>query len=233
MLSKKALFLFVAAAFALFACKKTQKDVPVGECGVVNYDGFDYHTVKIGNQCWLKENLRNTHFNDGTTITEAEDSLTWVSDSTGAWCIYGGDSISMQARIDTEAYFGKLYSWKAATDPRMCPNGWHMPTISEWKQLTDNYIESGCALKKVDGHWANGGPYAAPTDISNFSALPAGGRTYNATFHLIDSSAYFWSNDPLNVLPVVIHYNTKFADVNPSIVGPARGGFSCRCIQNQ
>lgn len=225
--------LFVFFVFLLPACKK-QKDVPVSECGTVWYDGFEYHTVQIGNQCWLRENLRSAHYNDGTPLTEAQDSTTWVNDLTGAWCNYGGGTkdVTNQQLLDTDAIYGKLYTWKASRDPRLCPDGWHVPTMEEWKELTGNYIESGNALKKVDTLWTYGGPYAEPSNISNFSALPGGARFENATYHRIHSDAYFWSYDPVHVLPLHIHYNTKFADTTSTGIAPARDGFSCRCVKN-
>ncbi|MBR6904592.1 MAG: T9SS type A sorting domain-containing protein, partial [Bacteroidales bacterium] len=36
---------------------------------VTDYDGNTYTTVKVGCQCWLKENLRTTHYADGTVIS--------------------------------------------------------------------------------------------------------------------------------------------------------------------
>ena len=35
------------------------------DCGTVtDYDGHVYATVQLGNQCWMRENLRVTHYAD-------------------------------------------------------------------------------------------------------------------------------------------------------------------------
>ena len=43
-------------------------------CGMnVNYQNFTYTTVNIGSQCWMRENLRNTSFSDGSPITQGKE----------------------------------------------------------------------------------------------------------------------------------------------------------------
>lgn len=110
-------------------------------CGmetVTDFDGNVYNTVKIGNQCWLKENLRTTHLHDGTLIAlNSERSL----DVPHRYLPNGDES--------TVPTYGYLYNWTAAMNGAasstlvpsgvqgLCPNGWHVPSIAEWQQLMD------------------------------------------------------------------------------------------------
>jgi len=94
--------------------------------GVTDYDGNFYKTVKIGNKCWMAENLKSLHYSDGSVITGDYH--------------YNGDSFNTRA-------FGKLYTWAAvmngepssSSNPSevqgICPEGWHVPSENEWKVL--------------------------------------------------------------------------------------------------
>jgi uncharacterized protein (TIGR02145 family) len=56
---------------------------------VTDYDGNVYNTVKIGTQVWFKENLKVTHYNDGTEINHIQYAPHWIADTTGAYVFYG------------------------------------------------------------------------------------------------------------------------------------------------
>lgn len=57
----------------------------------VGNDGKLYSTVKIGTQVWLAENLTETKYADGDTITQVTDPSAWVDLETGAASPYNGD----------------------------------------------------------------------------------------------------------------------------------------------
>ncbi|MCW8810516.1 MAG: fibrobacter succinogenes major paralogous domain-containing protein, partial [Ignavibacteriaceae bacterium] len=40
---------------------------------VTDYDGNVYNTIAIGEQVWLKENLKSLHYSDGTEIPGVVD----------------------------------------------------------------------------------------------------------------------------------------------------------------
>lgn len=113
-----------------------------GNPTVTDYDGNVYNTVQIGNQCWMKENLKTNHYSDGTSI-----SLGTATSTSIAYRYYPNNN---SANIDD---YGYLYNWKAVrrnstssdSNPSnvqgVCPTGWHVPSRSEWLQLI-SYVGS-------------------------------------------------------------------------------------------
>jgi uncharacterized protein (TIGR02145 family) len=172
-----------------------------GTSTVSDFDGNAYNTVAIGAQCWTKENLKVTKYNDGTLIGDSTNS-TW---GTAGAALIGARTEYVSPYIPSSGYvgtYGYLYNWYAATDPRkLCPTGWHVPTDTEWTTMiqqldntasTSTIIESptvGGKMKSTSSLWlANMGA----DNSSDFSALPGGFRAFNY-FFAIKNSTFFWS----------------------------------------
>lgn len=176
------------------------QDKPTGVAGkVTDIDGNVYKTVKIGDQWWMAENLKVTHYRDGTSIPNVKSDSMWGNLTTGACCAYHNDE-------ETFIIYGYLYNWYSVNDKRnIAPTGWHVPTDKEWKKLemylgmkrSEAYkkgwrgINEGNKIKKAgttqwDKHVNN---------ESGFSALPGGLRGHQTGyFGGKGSSADFWSS---------------------------------------
>ena len=152
---------------------------PVVMGNVTDIDGNVYQTVKIGDQWWMAENLKVIHYQNGDGITKLPNNTVWSTYGEGAYCNY--DNNDSNADI-----YGSLYNWYAVNDSRnIAPDGWHVPTDEEWKEL-EMFLgmsqseangtgwrgtDEGSKLKATSG-WSgfNG------TNESGFSALPGGSR---------------------------------------------------------
>ena len=176
-----------------------------GETGtVIDREGNVYKTIKIGDQWWMAENLKVTTYRNGDPIPHVTDNGEWSDLRTGAWCAYDNDP----ANADT---YGLLYNWYAVNDSRnIAPEGWHVPTDEEWKQLEmalgmsrseadDTGWRGSNEGSKLAGNadlWDNGAlKNNAEFGSSGFSGLPGGYRYLdNGYFGSLGYYAYFWSS---------------------------------------
>ena len=166
-----------------------------GVPSVTDYDGNTYSTVQIGEQCWMRENLRTRHYADGVTIYHK--SYIYSPTDTTAGLFYPNDSLGCVAT------YGYLYNWKAAMRDEVgsdnfvnpgrvqgiCPNGWHLPSYKELSQMII-YVESQSEYRCNNNSSYVAHAFAAqdgwmhsyttcdlgynPTNATGFSALPAG-----------------------------------------------------------
>jgi len=172
---------------------------------VKDIDGNSYNTVQIGTQCWTKENLKVTKYNDNSAIPlEATGSMngissTWQKLTTGAYSIYANE---ISTGSNTTIY-GLLYNWYAAkgiatigsnSNKNICPMGWHIPTDGEWTILT-NFLGGDVAGGKMKqtGTTLWNAPNNGADNASGFTALPAGYRDISGSFLSIRQNAFFWS----------------------------------------
>ena len=167
---------------------------------IVDIDNNVYQAVKIGDQWWIAENLKVTHYRNGDAIPNVTDATEWSNLTTGAYCNYDNNS----SNADT---YGRFYNWYAVNDSRnIAPEGWHVPSDAEWKTL-EMYLgmsqseadaeewrgtDEGGKLKETGTmHWNS--PNVA-TNESGFSALPGGCRYYDGSYDYMGSVARFWSS---------------------------------------
>jgi len=184
------------------------KDSVVESETVTDIDGNIYNTIKIGNQTWLKENLKTTKYNDGSDISKVTDNSAWVFLNTPAFCWYDNDSSTYSAN------YGALYNCFAANSNKLCPRGWHVSSDAEWTILenyliTNDFNFDGTVLgNKYAKSLASTSVWSTDTGIgtvgnsdyplyrnkSGFTALPSGVRGADiGAFYSINNSGYWWS----------------------------------------
>ncbi|MFN6073062.1 MAG: fibrobacter succinogenes major paralogous domain-containing protein, partial [Bacteroidota bacterium] len=160
-------------------------------CGLAttDVDINTYNTVQIGQQCWMKENLKTSRYRNGDLIPVVVYSA-WGVLTTGGRDWYSGDSTAY------EYPYGNLYNWYAVGDSRgLCPTGWHVPTDAEWTILTTNLggeSVAGGRLKSTSSfYW--GSTNTEADNLTGFSALPGGERSTGGSNVNKGSNAAFWS----------------------------------------
>ena len=157
---------------------------------ITDVDGNTYQTVKIGDQWWMAENLKVTHYRNGDPIQNVTVDTEWVNLTTGAYCNYDNDA-------DNSTTYGSLYNWYAVDDSRnISPEGWHVPSDAEWQTLVDylggDVVASGKMKETGTTHWTS--PNTGATNESGFSALPGGCRHGDGTYGTVGNYVAFWSS---------------------------------------
>ena len=165
-------------------------------------DNHTYNTVSIGSQCWMKENLVATQYNDGTPIPLVTDGTAWAALSTPGYCWYANDSAAYASS------YGALYNWYTVSNDNPCPPGWYVPGDTIWKALE---MALGMTLEQANGtgfrgtdeggkmketgtsHWHS--PNTGATDSSGFTARGGGYRHQSSSvFYERKNRGYFWSS---------------------------------------
>ena len=204
-------------------------------------DGKTYKTVKIGDQTWMAENL---NYYDATNLSVKEKS----------WC-FGKKDNEDSTTCDVA---GRFYTWAAAIDSvklandadnpldcgngktcvlpdtvyGICPPGWHLPTLAEWKALFEavggRSVAAG-VLKSQNGWYSKGNG----TDAVGFSAIPVGFRTRAGDYDFEGYFAHFWSaseSDEDNAYDVFMNYYIKDVRYDDDV---KFYGYSVRCVKNE
>ncbi|MCX6258441.1 MAG: fibrobacter succinogenes major paralogous domain-containing protein [Bacteroidia bacterium] len=229
MQSKYLIYLFIVLGFILLftnSCKKVDNE---NSSYIVNdIDGNVYHTVNVGTQVWMVENLKVTKYNNGTAIPLVTDNTAWSNLTTPGYCWYND---SAQTYKNT---YGALYNWYAENNGILCPTGWHVPTNFEWTQLTNflggDSIAGGKLKEAGTSHWIHQSSVA--NNFSGFTALPGGFRDTHGIFYDFSIFGYWWSTtgyDASRAWYRSLAYNSAKVNRNYSVESV---GFSVRCIRD-
>lgn len=230
---KRILILLIVLYFS--SCSIVQKSAKV-ECPekITDFDKNQYSVVKIGNQCWMADNLKSTHYSDGSEITEV--------------FVYNDDETNVKV-------FGRLYSWNAAMNGMgesdempsgiqgACPEGWHLPSDAEWailekrlgvppahlgRQGWDASVVGG-RLKSKD-FWES--PNEGATNDRKFNAVPSGSRNAAGAYTGMKTHSFYWSSSMLFSLTA---WGRGLSSTNAGVYrfnDDPVSAFSIRCVKD-
>ena len=172
----------------------------ITENTVSDIDGNIYEIIQIGDQLWMAENLKVTHFNNGDEIPTGYSASEWETIYDDAYAIYEDDPANAEI-------YGNLYNYYAVDDSRgICPENYHIPTDDEWYVLLEylggdsgeDWIIAGGKMKDVgiiedgDGLWY--APNKGANNESDFTAIPAGFRLNDGQYYESGYYGIFWSS---------------------------------------
>lgn len=174
--------IFILCILLLVSCS-TFKQIKLDDTHVFvdPRDGQRYKIVQIGDQVWMAENLRY-----GKTVLNLNQKNNGIAEKT-----------HYENKDSLGAIHGGLYTWHEAMnwDPEnnqgICPEGWHIPTLEEFKILIASLgaDSAGQLLKSAKND-------AIPWDGSNqsgFSAIPSG-VGYGNDFGRLNKWAVYWTS---------------------------------------
>ncbi len=215
---------------------------------ISDIDGNCYKTIQIGDQVWMAENLKTTKYNDGTSIPNVTDNNEWANMPFSEWV---GDQLP-QTYVIYGAYcwynnvadtygndHGILYNWGAVGTDKLCPTGWHVPGLREWRIIcpeTDYengpYGEELMETGKI--HW-NESAELDGTNTTGLTALPGGYRLPTGEFKYSGYRGFYWASDgrmyPEFKYAWDIYYYGRITTPS-AVLESEKQGRSVRCVKD-
>ncbi|MEI6554593.1 MAG: fibrobacter succinogenes major paralogous domain-containing protein [Paludibacter sp.] len=209
---------------------------------VSDIDGNVYHTVTIGDQTWMVENLKTTHYRNGDAISCVLTDSLWEGQEVGAYCYYNNDKNNIPK-------YGMLYNFNAVQDTRnIAPIGYHVATREDWDELNHYLNLSGLSgtdtmvyvskLIASKANWKESSVSYAVGNQSNdnnktgFNAMPAGYRHNSGYYKRSEIVGEWWcfsTSKEMLVLSKTIRYDSpQFG----SSLGFRMRGVSVRCVKD-
>ena len=234
---KKSVLIFFSTMFSAFVISGQ-----IIDSTVIDIDGNVYHTFKIGDQTWIIENLKTSHYRNGDSIPCVVLDSDWESLSTGACCAYNND----KKNIPT---FGRLYNFYAVRDPRgIAPLGWHVATRDDWEDLklylnsvaltftdTMEYVSKLIATKEF---WLESpisfavGNQPEINNKTGFNATPGGYRHNSGQYKRIGIVAEWWCNYAAEGLMALSKSIWNDSPTLGTGLGFKMRGLSVRCVKD-
>lgn len=200
--------------------QKSFNTIPTECPQIEDIDHNLYQSVKIGSKCWMAENLRTTHYADGRDITN----------------IYRYNVPEYPNEDENVATFGLLYDWYDALDSNIrrtrapyiqgiCPNGWHIPTASDFEELNSLDLHT---LRSTN-YWF----FDTGDNATGFDLRPAGMYNYTSQrFESLMSNAFLWSAEEISSTTAHCHMAKYNCYMIIDLIQNKKNAYSVRCIKD-
>jgi uncharacterized protein (TIGR02145 family) len=222
------IMLIIGVFLIIIWTDKKKYSMKLGYNTVTDIDGNIYNTIKLGNQIWMKENLKTTRFNDSSNILKVTGNVHWSDLISPAYCYYDNGYLTYKRKYDV------LYNWYAIKYNNLCPKEWHVPSEKDWKILSDFLGGDSLAGRKLKKAGIPLWSISSKSIIeSGFSALPTGYRYVDGSFYDKGKNETWWSSTEIcskNTFAILVSYSSNY--IYKINYYNKNHGFSVRCIKD-
>jgi uncharacterized protein (TIGR02145 family) len=182
-------------------------------------EGNIYNVTGVGGLCWT-DNIRSKIY------SSTGDSIPFAVPYTCKVCPPSLDTV-----------FGLLYDWYSAIGDStgyigiqgVCPNGYHIPSIEEWRRLEKYHAQQLMSTE----YWLD--PPGPGTDNFGFCSLPSGWYSgSNKKFQELYGFAGWWSaEDSGSITTATCFCNMYYCSIILETVKYKIDALSVRCVKDQ
>lgn len=195
---------------------------------ITDIDGNIYHTIAIGTQVWLVENLKTTKYNDGTEIPFiSAPAEAWYELNSPGYCWYNDQEFDKETT-------GALYNWHAIDTGKLCPEGWHVPTDKEWSILAEflggETVAGGKMKTTGTESWSS--PNTGATNSTGFTAFYSSFRGKSGFIPSSNGTLLLWSSTAYDEVDAWAWYLRFDSEALGRHHGGKYHGFAVRCLKD-
>lgn len=185
----------------------TSENINIDFYACTDASGNHYPVIMLGNQVWMADNLKTSHFRNNDIIANFKTDADWKNAVLPARSWFNNTENTSS---------GLLYNWLAVNDNRIItPEGWHVPGINAWKELDNFMKDSQLTYEQI---WGN-------------LNTECGYRSETGNFEQTGNIANFWTATSVNATN---SYSTGINAGNSLQITQASlhaKGFYVRCVR--
>jgi len=202
---------------------------------MTDYEGHVYGTVSLGDQEWMNRNLETKYFSNGEKIITTNPPTLNIEQEDKP--VYQWAYAYSEETLHLIEDYGRAYTWYTATDSRkLCPAGWHLPSLNEWNELlthmggdTLTYRDFRSFFNYQWDSWLNTG-----ATEGSFEAQMAGFRDINGQYMNGNYGTFWWSvTEASSENGSAVYCGTADNGIVKPTEKNKKYGYSVRCVKDR